>query len=148
MSGCGADSGQGDAAGSDCSEVLHRVYEYLDGEMTHDDTVKIKHHLEECGPCLQEYDLPTQTGYDPDHVLSRGEVGKVGVPVSHLGHGSGPRASGACRDGRDRRRRGGRTMWFDRPFAASCAGSGVGLAAVVGRIALARAALAGALAHG
>jgi (2R)-ethylmalonyl-CoA mutase len=31
------------------------------------------------------FDLPTQTGYDPDHVLSRGEVGKVGVPVAHLG---------------------------------------------------------------
>ena len=31
------------------------------------------------------FDLPTQTGYDPDHVLARGEVGKVGVPVSHLG---------------------------------------------------------------
>lgn len=31
------------------------------------------------------FDLPTQTGYDPDHQLSRGEVGKVGVPVSHLG---------------------------------------------------------------
>ena len=32
------------------------------------------------------FDLPTQTGYDPDHVLARGEVGKVGVPVCHLGH--------------------------------------------------------------
>ncbi|WP_417822263.1 methylmalonyl-CoA mutase family protein [Terasakiella sp.] len=31
------------------------------------------------------FDLPTQTGYDSDHVLSRGEVGKVGVPISHLG---------------------------------------------------------------
>ncbi|MDG1450085.1 MAG: protein meaA [Ascidiaceihabitans sp.] len=31
------------------------------------------------------FDLPTQTGYDSDHILSRGEVGKVGVPVSHLG---------------------------------------------------------------
>ncbi|MFY0406290.1 protein meaA [Solicola sp. PLA-1-18] len=31
------------------------------------------------------FDLPTQTGYDPDHVLSRGEVGKVGVPVPDLG---------------------------------------------------------------
>ncbi|MFW5933585.1 MAG: methylmalonyl-CoA mutase family protein, partial [Actinomycetota bacterium] len=30
------------------------------------------------------FDLPTQTGYDPDHVLARGEVGKVGVPVSSL----------------------------------------------------------------
>ena len=31
------------------------------------------------------FDLPTQTGYDPDHPLARGEVGKVGVPISHLG---------------------------------------------------------------
>lgn len=31
------------------------------------------------------FDLPTQTGYDPDHELSRGEVGKVGVPIPHLG---------------------------------------------------------------
>ncbi|MFD5250711.1 protein meaA [Amycolatopsis sp. NPDC058340] len=31
------------------------------------------------------FDLPTQTGYDPDHQLSKGEVGKVGVPVSHIG---------------------------------------------------------------
>ena len=31
------------------------------------------------------FDLPTQTGYDPDSPLSRGEVGKVGVPVPHLG---------------------------------------------------------------
>src|SRR6201995_202290 len=31
------------------------------------------------------FDLPTQTGYDPDDELSRGEVGKVGVPVSHIG---------------------------------------------------------------
>ncbi len=31
------------------------------------------------------FDLPTQTGYDCDHVLARGEVGKVGVPVSHIG---------------------------------------------------------------
>ena len=31
------------------------------------------------------FDLPTQTGYDSDHELARGEVGKVGVPVNHLG---------------------------------------------------------------
>ena len=31
------------------------------------------------------FDLPTQTGYDPDDVLARGEVGKVGVPVTHIG---------------------------------------------------------------
>jgi (2R)-ethylmalonyl-CoA mutase len=32
------------------------------------------------------FDLPTQTGYDPDAPMARGEVGKVGVPVAHLGH--------------------------------------------------------------
>src|SRR5512133_1827383 len=31
------------------------------------------------------FDLPTQTGYDPDAELARGEVGKVGVPISHVG---------------------------------------------------------------
>ena len=31
------------------------------------------------------FDLPTQTGYDSDHELARGEVGKVGVPVGHIG---------------------------------------------------------------
>src|SRR6201988_786064 len=31
------------------------------------------------------FDLPTQTGYDPDHILARGEVGKVGVSVAHKG---------------------------------------------------------------
>ncbi len=32
------------------------------------------------------FDLPTQTGYDPDHILARGEVGKVGVPIVHAGN--------------------------------------------------------------
>jgi ethylmalonyl-CoA mutase len=32
------------------------------------------------------FDLPTQTGYDPDDPLAKGEVGKVGVPVAHIGH--------------------------------------------------------------
>src|SRR3954452_11672745 len=32
------------------------------------------------------FDLPTQTGYDPDAPEAKGEVGKVGVPVVHLGH--------------------------------------------------------------
>ncbi|AFK51957.1 protein meaA [Tistrella mobilis] len=31
------------------------------------------------------FDLPTQTGYDADHILARGEVGKVGVPICHIG---------------------------------------------------------------
>ncbi len=40
-----------------CSEVLDRVYSYLDGEMSDTDCLKIREHLEECGPCLQEYGL-------------------------------------------------------------------------------------------
>src|SRR5579872_3114297 len=31
------------------------------------------------------FDLPTQTGYDSDHPQAKGEVGKVGVPISHIG---------------------------------------------------------------
>lgn len=42
---------------TDCREVLDRVYEYLDGEMTSDDCAQIRQHLQECGPCLREYDL-------------------------------------------------------------------------------------------
>ncbi len=42
---------------TDCSEVLLRVFEYLDGEMGPEDTHKIREHLDECGPCLSEYDL-------------------------------------------------------------------------------------------
>jgi mycothiol system anti-sigma-R factor len=42
---------------ADCSQVLHRVYEYLDGEMNDADTRQIAQHLEECAPCLRQYDL-------------------------------------------------------------------------------------------
>ncbi|MGE9809421.1 MULTISPECIES: mycothiol system anti-sigma-R factor [unclassified Janibacter] len=44
-------------AGADCSETLHRVYEYLDGEMALVDTLKIQQHLADCAPCLAQYDL-------------------------------------------------------------------------------------------
>lgn len=42
---------------TDCSEVLERVYEYLDGELDTHAFGKIQQHLDECGPCLSEYDL-------------------------------------------------------------------------------------------
>jgi mycothiol system anti-sigma-R factor len=41
----------------DCREVLDRVYEYLDGEMGAGDIDRIRQHLDECGPCLKQYDL-------------------------------------------------------------------------------------------
>ncbi|MGO8883320.1 MAG: mycothiol system anti-sigma-R factor [Streptosporangiaceae bacterium] len=40
-----------------CSEVLARVYSYLDGEIEESGIVKIHQHLDECGPCLREYGL-------------------------------------------------------------------------------------------
>ncbi len=50
--------GQDPHAGhSDCSEVLHRIYEYLDGEMSADDVRRVATHLAACGPCLAEHDL-------------------------------------------------------------------------------------------
>jgi len=42
---------------TDCGEVLLKVYEYLDGELDTYAVGKIRQHLEECGPCLSEYDL-------------------------------------------------------------------------------------------
>jgi mycothiol system anti-sigma-R factor len=40
-----------------CTEVLDRVYSYLDGELESPDCAKIRQHLDECGPCLREYGL-------------------------------------------------------------------------------------------
>jgi mycothiol system anti-sigma-R factor len=45
------------AGHGDCSEVLHRIYEYLDGEMSSDDVRRVAAHLQECQPCLAEHDL-------------------------------------------------------------------------------------------
>ena len=47
----------GDPHDTDCREVLVKVYAYLDGELDGETVQKIKVHLEECGPCLSEYDL-------------------------------------------------------------------------------------------
>jgi mycothiol system anti-sigma-R factor len=41
----------------DCAEVLERVYVFLDHEMDEVDTEKVRHHLNECSPCLEKYDL-------------------------------------------------------------------------------------------
>ena len=40
-----------------CSEVLARVYAYLDGEIEEKGLAEIREHLDECGPCLREYGL-------------------------------------------------------------------------------------------
>jgi mycothiol system anti-sigma-R factor len=41
----------------DCSEVLERVFFFIDNELADADSDEIQHHLDECGPCLQKYDL-------------------------------------------------------------------------------------------
>jgi mycothiol system anti-sigma-R factor len=40
-----------------CSEVLARVYSYLDGELQEEGYLQVREHLDECGPCLREYGL-------------------------------------------------------------------------------------------
>ena len=40
-----------------CSEVLARVYSYLDGEIEDKSFAQVRQHLDECGPCLREYGL-------------------------------------------------------------------------------------------
>lgn len=46
-----------DADDDDCAQALARVYEYLDGELNNTDLDRIREHLDDCGPCLAQYDL-------------------------------------------------------------------------------------------
>lgn len=41
----------------DCGEALAHLYEYLDGEIDLADAERIRHHLDECSPCLDEFDV-------------------------------------------------------------------------------------------
>jgi mycothiol system anti-sigma-R factor len=41
----------------DCSEILERMFFFIDNELADADCTEIQHHLDECGPCLQKYDL-------------------------------------------------------------------------------------------
>jgi mycothiol system anti-sigma-R factor len=41
----------------DCSETVLRIFEFLDGEMSPDDCLRMQSHLDECGPCLREYQV-------------------------------------------------------------------------------------------
>ncbi|SDI03797.1 mycothiol system anti-sigma-R factor [Sinosporangium album] len=47
----------GDPHDTDCRDVLEKVYTYLDGELGAVDCADIRRHLDECGPCLEEYGL-------------------------------------------------------------------------------------------
>jgi mycothiol system anti-sigma-R factor len=42
-----------------CRDILDRVYEYLDGEMLETDQEKVRQHLDDCDPCLSQFELNT-----------------------------------------------------------------------------------------
>src|SRR5699024_9302767 len=54
---CPVGGERGSPQETDCSEVLSRVFFFLDNELDQADCNEIQHHLEECGPCLAKYDL-------------------------------------------------------------------------------------------
>ncbi|HEX6523799.1 MAG TPA: mycothiol system anti-sigma-R factor [Streptosporangiaceae bacterium] len=87
-----------------CSEVLDRVYSYLDGEVDDLDCAKIRQHLDECGPCLREYGLEESVkrlvakhcGCDPVPAGLRGKVMvrireiQATLEIAELGRGDDP----------------------------------------------------------
>jgi mycothiol system anti-sigma-R factor len=42
---------------TDCTEILDRMFSFIDNELAGADCAEIQHHLDECGPCLARYDL-------------------------------------------------------------------------------------------
>jgi mycothiol system anti-sigma-R factor len=44
----------------DCNESIERLYHYLDGELTEERRLEIKHHLDDCPPCLQAFDFEAE----------------------------------------------------------------------------------------
>ena len=68
------------AGHGDCSEVLHRIYEYLDGEMSADDVRRVAAHLNECQPCLAEHDLDVAL----KQVVRRAWAGETAPPAVRM----------------------------------------------------------------
>jgi mycothiol system anti-sigma-R factor len=50
----------GDEHWIDCQETVHRLYHFLDGELTEERRVEIRHHLDECSPCLAAFDFEAE----------------------------------------------------------------------------------------
>lgn len=66
--------------GVDCRETVHRLYHYLDGELTDDRRGEIARHLDECAPCLHAFDFEAELrkviamrckDHVPDHLRER-----------------------------------------------------------------------------
>ncbi|MFD5318924.1 mycothiol system anti-sigma-R factor [Streptomyces sp. NPDC127098] len=82
----------------DCSEVLDRIYEYLDREMPDGDCAKIQEHIDECSPCLEKYGLEQSVkklvkrccGHDDVPSDLRAKVlGRIDLIRSERGGGAG-----------------------------------------------------------
>jgi mycothiol system anti-sigma-R factor len=52
--------GEKDDTSVDCREALHRVYHFLDGELTPERRDQIAHHLDECSPCVEVFGFETE----------------------------------------------------------------------------------------
>lgn len=50
----------GGVMGTDCEEALRDLYSYLDGEITEERREHIRHHIDECGPCLEAFDFEVE----------------------------------------------------------------------------------------
>jgi len=48
------------SSGGDCGESIERLYHYLDGELTEERRAVIRHHLDECPPCLEAFDFEAE----------------------------------------------------------------------------------------
>ncbi len=77
------------AGHGDCSEVLHRIYEYLDGEMSADDVRRVAAHLNECQPCLAEHDLDVALKQVVRRSCSGETAPAGGADADHAAHHDG-----------------------------------------------------------
>lgn len=50
----------GDDCTGDCNEALHELYVFIDGELTDDRRERIRHHLDDCNPCLEAFDFEAE----------------------------------------------------------------------------------------
>jgi mycothiol system anti-sigma-R factor len=71
---------QGPASGPECQEALDTLYHFLDGELTAERRVAIRHHLDSCSPCLEAFDFEAELkvviarrcrDQVPDHLRAR-----------------------------------------------------------------------------
>jgi mycothiol system anti-sigma-R factor len=90
---------RGDTEWVDCNETVHRLYHFLDGELTPDRRTQISDHLDKCGPCLDAYDFEAEVrrliadkckDHVPDHLRER-----IAAAIEHE-HRSSQGASSAA----------------------------------------------------